>query len=139
MVRWAGDRTVRDRLVLILHVGYAFLPIGFLLNAASAFGVLPESAGVHAWMAGGAGVMTLAVMTRTSRGHSGRSLTSPPTTTIIYLLAIASVILRLATAVLADWTTALLELAATAWVAAFLAFVLLYGPMLLWSRAKTRA
>jgi hypothetical protein len=32
--RWAGDRTWRERLVLILHVGYAFVPIEFLLNAA---------------------------------------------------------------------------------------------------------
>ncbi len=36
--RWAGDRTGRERLLLILHVGYAFVPLGFLLNAASAFG-----------------------------------------------------------------------------------------------------
>src|SRR6267154_113800 len=32
--RWAGDRTGRERLLLILHVGYAFVPLGFLLNAA---------------------------------------------------------------------------------------------------------
>jgi len=29
LARWAGDRTWRDRLVLILHVGYAFVPLGF--------------------------------------------------------------------------------------------------------------
>ena len=50
--RWAGDRTVRERLLLILHVGYAFVPLGFFLNACGAFGVVPASAGVHAWMAG---------------------------------------------------------------------------------------
>jgi len=33
--RWAGDRTGRERLLLILHVGYAFVPLGFLLNAAA--------------------------------------------------------------------------------------------------------
>jgi uncharacterized protein involved in response to NO len=38
LCRWAGDRTWRERLVLILHVGYAFVPIGFLLNAVCAFG-----------------------------------------------------------------------------------------------------
>ena len=53
--RWAGDRTWRERLVLILHIGYAFVPIGFLLNAASAFGLVPASAGIHAWMVGAAG------------------------------------------------------------------------------------
>ncbi|MGR6765717.1 NnrS family protein, partial [Aeromonas veronii] len=29
--RWAGDRTWRDPLVLILHVAYAFVPAGFVL------------------------------------------------------------------------------------------------------------
>ena len=38
LARWAGERTGRERLLLILHVGYAFVPFGFLLNAASAFG-----------------------------------------------------------------------------------------------------
>ena len=36
MARWAGDRTVRDPLVLILRQGYAFVPIGFLLVGAAA-------------------------------------------------------------------------------------------------------
>ena len=39
---------------------------GFLLNACSAFGIVPAGAGVHAWMGGAAGVMTLAVMSRAS-------------------------------------------------------------------------
>jgi len=53
--RWAGDRTWRERLVLILHVGYAFVPLGFLLNAMSAFELVPAGAGIHAWMAGAGG------------------------------------------------------------------------------------
>lgn len=139
LARWAGLHSWREPLVLVLHVGYAFIPLGFFAVGMSTLSpeAMPPAMALHAWTAGAVGVMTLAVMTRTSRAHSGRSPTSPPTTTVIYLLAILSVILRLATAVLADWTTALLELAATAWVAAFLAFTVLYGPMLLWARAKT--
>jgi NnrS protein len=70
--RWAGDRTWRERLVLILHVGYAFVPLGFLLNAASAFELVPVGAGIHAWMVGAAGTMTLAVMSRATLGHTGQ-------------------------------------------------------------------
>jgi uncharacterized protein involved in response to NO len=33
LARWAGDRTWRDRLVLVLHVAYLFVPVGFLLRA----------------------------------------------------------------------------------------------------------
>ena len=43
--RWAGDRTFGERLVLILHVGYAFVPLGFLFGAASAFGLLSAKRG----------------------------------------------------------------------------------------------
>jgi uncharacterized protein involved in response to NO len=39
--RWAGYRTGRERLLLILHIGYAFVPVGFLFNACSAFGIVP--------------------------------------------------------------------------------------------------
>src|SRR6185295_134927 len=70
--RWAGYRTARERLLLILHVGYLFVPLGFLLNACSAFGIVAAGAGVHAWMAGAAGIMTLAVMSRASLGHTGQ-------------------------------------------------------------------
>src|SRR5262249_30759783 len=73
LARWAGDRTVADRLVLVLHVGFAFVPAGFVLLAASILwpGAIPPSAGIHAWTAGAIGMMTLAVMTRASLGHTG--------------------------------------------------------------------
>jgi len=71
LARWAGDRTMRDRLVLVLHGAYCFVPLGFALCALGAAGLAAPSAGLHAWMAGGAGLMTLAVMTRASPGHTG--------------------------------------------------------------------
>ena len=53
-VRRAGDRTLADRLVLVLHVAYAFVPIGFFPIGASVLwpAIFPTSAGFHAWMAG---------------------------------------------------------------------------------------
>jgi uncharacterized protein involved in response to NO len=135
LARWAGDRTFRDRLVLILHVGYAFLPIGFLLNAASAFGVLPESAGVHAWMAGGAGVMTLAVMTRASLGHTGQPLVASPATQVIYAAAVIAALARICAAI-HPALDVLLYVAALAWAVAFLGFAVSYGPALLNERRR---
>lgn len=135
LARWAGDRTFRDRLVLILHVGYAFLPIGFLLNAASAFGVVPESAGVHAWMAGGAGVMTLAVMTRASLGHTGQALAASTATQAIYAAAVIAALARICAAIHPAFDV-LLYVAALAWAAAFLGFAASYGPALLKERRR---
>lgn len=130
LVRWAGDRTLSDRLVLVLHVGYAFVPLGFLLVGLSIFypADMPPSAGIHAWTAGAIGMITLAVMTRASLGHTGRPLVAGTGTQVIYLLALSAALLRIIAAVNGAMT--LMELAAIAWVAAFGGFVVLYGPLL---------
>jgi uncharacterized protein involved in response to NO len=129
--RWAGDRTWRERLVLILHIGYAFLPIGFLLNAASAFGLVAPSAGIHAWMAGAAGIMTLAVMSRATLGHTGQQLAASASTQAIYAAAIIAVVARICAAVEPVHSVPLLHLAAFAWAAAFIGFAIAFGPVLI--------
>ncbi|NEW87608.1 NnrS family protein [Rhodopseudomonas sp. WA056] len=129
--RWAGDRTVGEKLLLVLHVGYLFIPLGFLLTSAAAFGLIPVSAGIHAWMVGGAGVMTLAVMTRASLGHTGQQLTASLPAQGIYLAAVFAVAARIAAALLPAWSDPLLHLSALGWAVAFLGFALSYGPTLL--------
>jgi uncharacterized protein involved in response to NO len=128
--RWAGDRTWRERLLLILHIGYAFVPLGFLLNAASAFGLVQAGAGIHAWMAGAAGIMTLAVMSRATLGHSGQRLTASATTQIIYAAIIVAAVARICAALGPAHYGALLHLAALAWTAAFLGFSISFGRLL---------
>lgn len=131
--RWAGDRTGRERLLLILHIGYAFVPLGFLLSACSAFGVAPAGAGIHAWMAGAAGVMTLAVMSRASLGHTGQQLTASLSTQAVYAAIIVAALARICAVVDPTHSVALLHVAAFAWAAAFLGFALCYGPTLIGS------
>lgn len=130
LARWAGDRTTPDRLVQVLHVGYAFVPLGFALLGLSHLSpsVVPTSAGIHAWSAGAIGMMTLAVMTRASLGHAGQPLAAGVGTQAIYLFAFCAAMLRIIAAF--NSSTMLLEFASAAWVAAFGGFVLLYGPLL---------
>jgi uncharacterized protein involved in response to NO len=137
--RWAGDRTLRERLLTILHVGYLFVPMGFLLGAASAFGLVPPSAGVHAWMAGAAGIMTLAVMTRASLGHTGRELTASGATQAIYGAVIVAALARICAVIHPAQSDLLLHVAALAWVGAFLGFALAYGPTLLRRDPRARS
>lgn len=129
LTRWAGDRAFADRLVLVLHVAYAFVPAGFLLLAAAVFrpSIMP-SAGIHAWTAGAIGMMTLAVMTRASLGHTGRKLYASAGTQAIYALAFIAAVLRIAGALSGD--ALLVDLAAGAWISAFVGFVTAYGPLL---------
>lgn len=131
LARWAGDRAVRDPLVLILHIGYAFVPLGFVLVGLSAFGTVPTSAGIHAWTAGAVGVMTLAVMTRASLGHTGHALAAGPATQAIYAMIVLAALARICAALQPQWSLPLLHVAGFAWAAAFLGFGLAYGGLLI--------
>jgi uncharacterized protein involved in response to NO len=128
--RWAGDRTLRERLLLILHVGYFFVPLGFLLNAAAAFALLPAGAGIHAWMAGAAGIMTLAVMSRATLGHTGQQLTASYPTQAIYAAIIVAALARICAVVEPAHSEALLHIAAFGWAIAFIGFAVAYAPLL---------
>jgi uncharacterized protein involved in response to NO len=129
LARWAGDRTLADRLVLVLHVGYAFVPIGFLLIGASVWSPdVPPSAGMHAWTVGAIGLMTLAVMTRATLGHTGQPLRAGPATQAVYGCVLLAVLLRLVAAF--SGSMALVEYAGVAWITGFACFLLFYGPLL---------
>jgi uncharacterized protein involved in response to NO len=130
LCRWAGYRSFSDRLVLVLHVGYAFVPLGFLLAGLSAFGITAPSAGVHAWTAGAFGIMTLAVMSRASLGHTSRALVASPALQAVYAVAFAAALTRICAVLHPEWNEALLPIAAFAWSAAFLGFASLYAPIL---------
>ncbi|MBX6327559.1 MAG: NnrS family protein [Pseudolabrys sp.] len=133
LARWSGHRTVADRLVLVLHVGYLFVPAGFLLVGASALtAAVPSTAGIHAWTTGAIGLMTLAVMTRATLGHTGQALQAGPATQAVYALVLAAALLRIGAAFAGSY--ALLEWAGAAWIIGFVVFVVVYGPLLVASK-----
>ncbi|WP_249133013.1 NnrS family protein [Bradyrhizobium sp. AUGA SZCCT0182] len=127
LVRWTGYRTFADRLVLILHVAYAFVPAGFILTALSAFDLVAPSAGIHAWTGGAIGTMTLAVMSRATLGHTGQRLQASPATQLIYAAVIIAALARVCAVLETDHTGPLLVAAGIAWAAAFLGFAAIYS------------
>jgi len=126
LARWRGWRAWRDRLVLVLHVAYLFVPVGFALTALSAFGLAPESAGVHAWAIGAIGGMTIAVMSRAALGHTGRALIASPAAQAVYALVFIAAIARIYAALAPEHGFAALHFAAFAWIAAFFGFSIAY-------------
>ncbi|MGY4356520.1 uncharacterized protein involved in response to NO [Bradyrhizobium sp. i1.7.7] len=108
-------------------------------NALAVFGALPPSAGIHAWMAGAAGTMTLAVMTRASLGHTGQALTASPATQGIYAAIIVAALARVAAVVLPAHGDVLLHIAACGWIVAFLGFAIAFGPLLAGSPRRALA
>ena len=128
--RWRGLATVREPLLFILHVGYAWVAIGLtLVGLNGLFEWAPPGAPLHALTVGAIGTMTLAVMTRASLGHSGRALTADRGTIAIYLLVTLAALLRVSapfTFNVAEFTA----FAGLAWSAAFGLFAVLYAPVL---------
>jgi len=138
LARWAGERTTAEPLVLVLHVAYAFVPLGFLLLALSIIApdVLTPSGALHSWTAGAIGLMTMAVMTRASLGHTGRALTATRGIQLIYSAIFLAALAR----IIAGFDVMrepMLHLSATAWVLGFAGFVVLYAPILMTRAAKT--
>lgn len=130
LARWAGDRARRDPLVLVLHVAYAFVPLGFVLVAAASLDWVPASAGIHAWTGGAFGGMTLAVMSRASLGHTGRALVATTGTQVVYGFVFLAAAARIWAALQPDSATALLHVAGFAWALGFLGFTLAYWQVL---------
>jgi uncharacterized protein involved in response to NO len=129
LTRWRGPATAAEPLMLVLHVGYAWLVFGAaLLGLSMLYPEVPLTAAVHALTTGAIGTMTLAVMTRATRGHTGRELSADSVTSTIYVLVNLAAVMRVTAAL---WPMPLLVGSACLWIAAFAGFVLCYSPMLL--------
>jgi uncharacterized protein involved in response to NO len=128
--RWRGLATLREPLLFVLHVGYAWVAIGLaLLGLNGLLEWTPAGAPLHALTVGAIGTMTLAVMTRATLGHSGQPLAAGRGTIAIYLLVTLAALLRVA----APFTFNVAEFTASAglaWSAAFGLFAILYSPIL---------
>lgn len=129
-LRWRGYRTFADPLVLILHVGYVWLPIGLALLGLSLMGMVPRSAAIHALTAGAMTTMILAVMTRASLGHTARQLKANAATVVLYILVTAGALLRVCASLrLIDYNFGI-EVAGLVWGGALLLFLIAYAPVL---------
>lgn len=139
LARWAGWRAWRDPLVLVLHVAYLFIPVGFVLHACAVFHpeFAPPSAGIHVWTIGAIGGMILAVMTRATLGHTGRALKASRATVVIYAALALAAVSRVGAALDPQRSSELLHLAAAGWIAAFAGFAAIYGPYLTRARSKS--
>lgn len=126
--RWCGEQTFSEPLVLILHLAYAFVPLGFLAMAAAQLLTLyiTVSAATHLWTAGAVAVTCMAVMTRASLGHTGQELSSSPAIVTIYVFLMGSVLLRVVASVSTHYLQ-IIQFSAVLWCLAHLLFVLCFA------------
>jgi uncharacterized protein involved in response to NO len=130
--RWAGPRTLAEPLVWVLHLAYAFIPLGFALAATLIVmpGLAAAGAAIHAWTSGAIGLMTLAVMTRASLGHTGQPLHATPAIAAIYVLVAAAALARIAGS-FTGVPPSFIHAAGGLWIAGYALFVVRYAPLLL--------
>ena len=120
-----------DPLVLVLHLGYVWIPIGLFLLGLSIAGIdIPESAGVHALTAGGMTTMILAVMSRASLGHTARELKASPMTVGAYAFVTSGALVRVAASLSIGAYSVMIDLAGLLWGSALLLFLIVYQPVL---------
>ena len=129
--RWQGWRVADVPLLLVMHLGFAWLVAAFALKAAAELaGVVPEAAWLHAFTVGSLGLMMLGLMTRVSLRHTGRALVVPRSMLAAYGLVFAAALLRLA-ATVHGLGPAVIVLAAALWAAAFALYFICFWRSLL--------
>ena len=133
---WRGLSTAAEPLLLVLHVAYAWLALGFLLLGLSAAGLpLSETAALHALTVGGIGGVILGMMTRVALGHTGRPLHAARIIQLAYVLLSFSAIVRTFGPLSTTGSVIAYTGSGLLWIAAFSLFVWHYAPILTRPRA----
>jgi uncharacterized protein involved in response to NO len=136
---WYTNRYWRVPLLWVLHAGYAWVVVGFLLRAGAGLGLVPPQFTIHAFTVGGIGVLTLGMMARVSLGHTGRPLTVGAAMTAAFVLINLSAVARgLLPIFFPDWFVQLIAASGALWLAAFLIFMAIYAPVLTQPRVDGR-
>lgn len=129
LYRWKGFHCLRDPLVWMMHLSYAWMPVGVLLAGLGHTGYISTSAGIHALTIGTVAGMIVSVASRAALGHTGRPLQSHPLLTATIVLIACSALSRIGAALLPS--DLLLTSATVFWIAGFLSFAVRYIPILL--------
>lgn len=129
---WRSFKTRGESILWVLHIGYAWLPLGLALKCAWILGEYPWAVKwQHALAMGVFGTMILAVMTRAALGHTGRALVVSRAITAAYLLLTLAVVVRVFGMLLWPQNYLLvLTIAGASWSACFLIYAIVYTPIL---------
>ncbi len=135
---WLNRKIWAVPLLWILVVAYFWLVVGFGLLALSCLGWEKQFLAMHALTTGGIGVMTLGLMARVALGHSGRMLHAHWLTVCAFVLVNLAVVVRVVVpALMPSYYVLLLTMSTLIWMAGFLAFLLVYAPILLTTASTT--
>lgn len=134
---WGTRYVLGNPLLWILHVTYAWIPIGLSLRVATwAHPSIPASLATHALTVGAIGGMTLGMMGRVSLGHTGRALEVGRSVSAAFgAVTLAAVVRVFGPLFFPERTRMALHISGTLWTLAFVLFVVVFGPVLARRRA----
>ena len=133
-LRWGVVQSLKIRMLAMLHAGFLWLGLAYALSAAShalmawtdgeqSLGLAP----MHALTMGYLGATLLAMATRVSSGHSGRSLAANNAAWALYWVLQAAVVMRVVAALWQAGSMVFTLIAVLAWTTATVAWALRYG------------
>lgn len=136
---WRPWRTLGQPLLWILHAAYAWIVVYLALRTLAELELIMPSLATHALTVGAIGGLTLGMMTRTARGHSGRPLEAGRGELAAFVLVQLAALVRVFLPMLAPelYLDALIVSGAL-WSLAFVLFVVVYWPILTRARADGR-
>ena len=131
---WQPGVTRHNPLLWMMPVAYSWLPVALVLRALSGMGTVFPGSWIHALTAGALTSLMVAMIMRSTLGHTGRKLEASRADVIIFLLLQLAVVLRILAGVVGDHRTMTI-VAGLVWMAAFAGLFIRYAPMLLRARA----
>lgn len=126
---WQPQRTIANPLLWMLPTAYAWLPLALCLRALGSFGIIAPGVWVHALSAGAISALMVAMMMRSTLGHTGRPLVATRVDMTVFVLVQLAATLRVTAPWLGSYRTMIL-VSGGAWLLAFTVFLLRYVPML---------
>jgi uncharacterized protein involved in response to NO len=137
---WKPWRTLAAPMLWILHAAYLWIPVHLSLRALALAGLVPPSLATHALTVGAIGGLTLGMMTRTARGHTGRPLVADRFEVTAYCAVLLAAVARVIGPMSAPQAYVVWVLAAAVlWCGAFALFAVRYWPILTRARLDGRA
>lgn len=131
LYQWKPWRTLATPLVWILHAAYAWIVVYLLLRGLTALDLLAGSFAAHALTVGAIGGLTIGMMTRTARGHTGRPLLADRFEIGMFLLLQVAAIIRVFGGIaLPGLYLASIQLSGLLWTVAFGLYAVRYWPVL---------
>ena len=122
--RWGIVQSLRNRLLAMLHLSFVWLAIGYTLSFAQSLfahaGVAVLGLGpMHAVSIGFLASITIAMVTRVTCGHSGRTLAADGVTWVLFLIFQSVAVSRVAAELFPAYYAAFIAYASLVWFVCF--------------------